>query len=248
MRWYIFIGVLLLLPVVCWAQGQENEIARYTEMIGTAEQPTIEGGFINRAEKDVIVKSSASFNTTEEKKTAMIAIHPATREMPDEFSSDKNIKQLLTTAARDHKLAYVLHQANQWKLPATVALIPMVESHYQTDAVSPKGAKGAWQLMPATAKDYGLKSKARENFAASTDSALHLLSDLHQQFGNWTLAFAAYNAGSARVMLALHHHPQAQFIDDLDLPVETKRYVYRLKQIVRVMARLSMNNSSPACH
>ncbi len=106
----------------------------------------------------------------------------------------------------------------------------MVESHYQTNAVSPKGATGAWQLMPETAKAYGLNNQTRKNFIASTDVALHLLSDLHQQFGNWTLAFAAYNAGSTRVKQAFVHHSTVQEIEALDLPWETTRYVQRSKE------------------
>lgn len=112
----------------------------------------------------------------------------------------------------------------------------MVESRYQTDAVSPKGAKGAWQLMPETAKDYGLESKDRTNFIASTDTALHLLSDLHQQFGNWTLAFSAYNAGGQRIQMLLQQHPHAQCIHKLELPLETRRYIQRLKALYQTMA------------
>ena len=226
----------MLFPVVCCAQLREEKIVTHTSVIGTTEQPTIEGGLINQVEKDVIAKSSPSF------KTEMTRIHLATQKIPDEFESDKNIKQLLTAAASDHKLAYVLQRAHQLKLPATVALIPMVESHYQTHVVSPKGAKGAWQLMSATAKDYGLDSQKKENFAASTDVALHLLNDLHQQLGNWTLAFAAYNSGRWRVLRALHQHPRAECVDELDLPLETKQYIDRLKQIVQTITRLSMND------
>lgn len=235
MRWHRLIGLLLLLPMMGWAKGQDNEIARYTEIIGTPEQPTIEGGLIQQAEKD---ESVIGKNT--DKISENIDLH-AVSKIPDEFSSDKNIKQLLTNAASDHKLAYVLQRANLLKLPATVALIPMVESHYQTDSVSPKGAKGAWQIMPDTAKGYGLTSQTSILFSASTDAALQLLKNLHQQFGHWTLAFAAYNAGSGRVMSALQHCPNAKFIDDLNLPLETKRYLHRLRSIYRIMVRLPLN-------
>lgn len=252
MRWHIGIGLALCLPLRCFGQEPENHIVTSTTIIGTPEQPTIEGGFIHRvenaekAEKDVLVSSpTVCKKTAEEKKMAMMRMPIVTQNIADEFSSDKNIKQLLTTAARDHKLATVLACANQLKLPATVALIPMVESGYQANAVSPKGAKGAWQLMPKTARDYGINSQARENFTASTHAALHLLSDLHQQWGNWTLAFAAYNAGSTRLKYALHHHPDAQGIEDLDLPLETQDYVARLKKIDHALARLSKKNPDP---
>jgi len=223
MRWYGLMG-LLLLSLVCEAPLLANPI-----IIGTPEQPTIEGGFIHQ------VETYGQMN----QKNKNIDQSVALSEISDEFDSDQKIKKLLTLASHQNKLAYVLQKAEQMKLPATVALIPMVESHYQTDAISPKGATGAWQLMPATAKDYGLESEKRENFTASTNTALQLLKNLHQQFGNWTLAFAAYNAGTQRVSQVLQQHPQAQFIHELNLPLETQHYVYRLKTLYRAMAKYS---------
>ena len=72
-----------------------------------------------------------------------------------------------------------------------MALVPIVESNYNRNAVSPKGAGGAWQLMPKTAGDYGLSSNQRFDFTSSTGVAIQLLNDLYQQFGNWALVFAA---------------------------------------------------------
>jgi len=210
MRWLrVGFYLFLLLPMICFAELLDSEIATQTFIIGTPEQPTIDGGVVNAPDSRKNKKD-------------------VTNNLSDEFEDDKNIKSLLSDAAKNGKLAYVLQRAEQLKLPATVALIPMVESRYQTNAVSSKGATGAWQLMPATANNYGLNSKSRTNFMASTDAALHLLSDLHQQFGNSTLAFAAYNAGSKRVISALYQPPKAKF-DDLDLPLETKIYMKKLK-------------------
>lgn len=217
--------LLLVFPIMCFAQIVDYDIATPLSAMGTPEQPTIEGGVIN---------------TPHNKKENVV---PHSSGIADEFSSDENIKSLLNIAAKDGKLAYVLQRAEQLKLPATVALVPMVESHYQTDAVSSKGATGAWQLMPETAKDYGLNNQTRKSFTASTDVALHLLSNLHQQWGNWTLAFAAYNAGSTRLKQALYHCPYAKKMDELNLPLETKNYVYRLKRLHQTMTRLSSNNT-----
>jgi membrane-bound lytic murein transglycosylase D len=97
--------------------------------------------------------------------------------------------------------------------------------------------------MPKTAKSYGLENKGRKNFTASTDAALHLLSALHQQWGNWTLTFAAYNAGNTRVKYALNHHFGAQGISDLDLPLETKYYITKLKILYQSMNKLSTSKS-----
>lgn len=216
----IIVCLSLLLPILSFAQP----LTEIQSCIGTPENPTIEGGVIN----------------TPYKKQADIDF---TKDTSDEFSDDQHIKSILKNAAKDGKLAYVLQRAEQLKLPATVALIPMIESHYQTNTVSPKGAKGAWQLMPNTANDYGLDSKSRKNFIASTDTALHLLSDLYQQFGNWTLAFAAYNAGSTRVKCVLARGPDTKRIDELDLPLETKRYIAKLKMLYQAMSKLSTSKN-----
>lgn len=215
--------IFLFLPMMSFAQSFSDEITTHTFLIGTPEQPTIEGGIINVPDKKHEQKNF-------------------TNDASDEFSDDQKIKSLLKDAVKDGKLAYVLQRAEQLKLPATVALIPMVESRYQTDAISSKGAVGAWQLMPETAKDYGLESKGRENFIVSTDTALQLLKHLHQQFGNWTLAFAAYNAGNTRLKQFLRDCPHAKKIEELNLPLETKYYVKKLKILRQVMVKLSMHN------
>ena len=82
--------------------------------------------------------------------------------------------------------------------------------------------------MPSTAKDYGLPINERFLFKAETDVALKILQDLHHEFSNWSLAFAAYNAGAQRVKNALQKNPQAATVEELDLPQETKTYVQRM--------------------
>lgn len=178
-------------------------------VMGTVEQPTIDGGQLNACEpeKSYLDSDLAHFDTS---------IPPA-NPVPT---------TLLTTPAS--AFAYVKQRSVAWGLPPAVALIPWIESGYQTHAVSTKGAAGAWQLMPATAKAYGLAPHARFDFRNSTEVALQLLRDLHAQFGNWTLALAAYHAGSGRVQRALQRHPHAQWLEELGLPRETQGYVRKL--------------------
>jgi membrane-bound lytic murein transglycosylase D len=159
------------------------------------------------------------------------------------YTTNEKVKRILINAAESGKLDYVLKKADQMGLPASTAIIPMVESQYQTDAVSPKGAAGAWQLMPSVAKDYGISNQDRFQFTASTDAALKLINSLHNQFNNWDLSFAAYNAGSKRIMDALHKNPSAQNVNDLDVPKETKEYVSRIKNINYALGVMSFHGS-----
>ena len=71
------------------------------------------------------------------------------------------------------------------------------ESRFDPGAISPKGAEGIAQFMPATARRRGLE-KPFEPASAIAASA-SFLADLHKEFGNWGQAAAAYNAGEERV-------------------------------------------------
>ncbi len=149
----------------------------------------------------------------------------------DQWVKMNTIKGLQNAASRDGKMDYVLKMSKKMHLPPSLAVVPIVESNYKIKMISSKGAAGAWQLMPETARDYGIKLKERFKLAESTKAALHLLKDLHDKFHNWELAFAAYNAGGTRVEHAMKKNPEALSIEELDLPRETKEYVYRIRKI-----------------
>jgi len=100
------------------------------------------------------------------------------------------------------------------------------------NTVSPKGAFGPWQFMPATAARYGLNRNVwgdeRTDFDKSTVAAARYLADLHRLFGDWALALAAYNAGEDRVLEAVAKSKTRDFwkLSEQDLlPEETRLYV-----------------------
>lgn len=136
-------------------------------------------------------------------------------------------KQILSKAKQSGQLNYVMTKLQSMQLPKSLALIPVIESHYTTGAISNKGASGIWQLMPVTAKRFGLNKGQRYQLAASTDAALRYFKTLHQKFGNWEFAIAAYNAGEGRIMKALSKNPNAVNVQQLNLPKETKQYVQK---------------------
>lgn len=119
---------------------------------------------------------------------------------------------------------------NQVGVPAQLAAVVLVESGGNPMALSPKGARGLWQLMPDTARRYGLVVNAetdqRLDILKSTRAAAEYLRDLYAEFHDWPLALAAYNAGDEAVQRAITQTGGTAFSTAARaLPIETQNYV-----------------------
>lgn len=122
-------------------------------------------------------------------------------------------------------------------IPDDFKYLAVIESGL-ANVVSPAGARGVWQIMPATAKENGLEVNdnidERYNLAKSTEIACKYLLKSKQSLGSWTLAAAAYNAGNAGVGNRLKDQDVKSYYDLL-LGEETGRYIFRiiaLKEII----------------
>lgn len=135
---------------------------------------------------------------------------------------------------------YFIHQQTRARgLPAELALIPVIESEFNPNDHSNKGALGLWQLMSGTAHELGVVIKSgydgRRNVIFSTKAALAYFKDLGVYFnGNWYLAIAAYNCGQGKVASAERRAGSKSFWD-LRLPQETKLYVPRLLAVAAIV-------------
>jgi soluble lytic murein transglycosylase-like protein len=117
-------------------------------------------------------------------------------------------------------------------LPIEALSVAFVESGFDPLALSPKGARGIWQLMPDTARRYGLAvapgNDHRTHPEHATRVAARYLQDLYRMFSDWKLALAAYNTGEGRVQRAIERAGVSDF-DELArrrlLPLETRNYV-----------------------
>jgi len=135
---------------------------------------------------------------------------------------------------------YFIHAQTQERgLPGEMALIPVIESEFNPNDHSNKGATGLWQLMRGTARELGIKVisgyDGRRNVIFSTKAALAYLNDLGGYFkGNWYLALAAYNAGQIRIDKAVRKTGSRSFWN-LPLPKETQYYVPRLLAVAAIV-------------
>ncbi|MEI5640023.1 MULTISPECIES: LysM peptidoglycan-binding domain-containing protein [unclassified Pseudoalteromonas] len=133
-------------------------------------------------------------------------------------------------------LYYLVEQVEQRNMPIELALMPLIESDFNTQAYSHKHASGLWQLTPLIAKHYGAKINnwydGRQDIVDSTRVALDFLQYLHKRFdGNWYHAIAAYNTGEGRVAAAIARNKRAGKPTDffhLKLPRQTRHYVPKL--------------------
>lgn len=118
----------------------------------------------------------------------------------------------------------------QQGLPKELKYLAVIESHLQSNAVSWAGAVGPWQLMPGTARMYGLKVTSqydeRTDYYKSTRVAARLLKDLYAKYGDWLLVIAAYNGGPGNVNAAIRRSGSRDFWTlQYRLPNESKDHV-----------------------
>ncbi len=123
-------------------------------------------------------------------------------------------------------------------IPDDFKYLAVIESGL-INVVSPAGARGVWQIMPATARENGLEVNdnvdERYNLIKSTEVACKYLLKSKESLGSWTLAAAAYNAGNTGVSKRLEEQQVTNYYDLL-LGEETGRYLFRiiaLKEILK---------------
>ncbi|HXD00572.1 MAG TPA: lytic transglycosylase domain-containing protein [Verrucomicrobiae bacterium] len=122
------------------------------------------------------------------------------------------------------------------KIPPELVWVAEVESSFDRRAVSPAGAAGLFQLMPDTAKRFGLSLWPRDQrFQAepSANASAQYLKSLYNHFQDWRLALAAYNAGEGAVQKLLDRYKTKNY-DDIagHLPAETQLYVPRVEAVI----------------
>ena len=122
-------------------------------------------------------------------------------------------------------------------IPDDFKYLAVTESNLR-NATSPAGAKGLWQFMPATAREYGLEVSdeidERYNIEKVTQAACTFLNRAYKDFGSWTLAAASYNMGGGRLKGHIKTQKHESYYD-LNMNTETSRYVPRILAFKYIM-------------
>jgi membrane-bound lytic murein transglycosylase D len=142
-----------------------------------------------------------------------------------------------------HFLYHVVEEVERRRMPTEIVLLPMIESAYNPTAYSRSHASGMWQFIPSTGRLYGLRQNfwydGRRDVLAATSAALDYLQKLHDQFGDWNLALAAYNWGEGAVSRAVARNEARGLPTDyesLAMPLETRKYVPKLQAVKNIVS------------
>ncbi len=124
-------------------------------------------------------------------------------------------------------------------VPDDFKYLAVIESSLMPRSVSPAGAAGIWQFMPATGREYGLEINSevdeRYHIEKATIAACKYFKKSYAAYNDWTLVAASYNAGKRGISNQLDRQKATSYYDLL-LGEETGRYVYRILAIKEILS------------
>jgi membrane-bound lytic murein transglycosylase D len=128
----------------------------------------------------------------------------------------------------------------EYGIPSEMKYLCIIESDLRSGAISRKGATGPWQFMPETARSMGLRvggsTDERHDLFKSTHAAARMLDRLYNEFGDWMLVIAAYNAGPGKVLSAMKRGNTKDFWKlQYMLPLETRNHVKKFMAVRHLM-------------
>ncbi len=145
---------------------------------------------------------------------------------------------------------FIVQELKKAGLPEEISWLPLIESGFKIRALSSARALGLWQFIPSTGHKFGLSRNyyidERLDPEKSTRAAIAYLKELHNLFGDWTTALAAYNCGEFRVLRTIRRQ-KINYLDNFwdlyqNLPRETARYVPRFLATVHIVNNLEKYN------
>ncbi len=175
-----------------------------------------------------------------EEKTDKAPVFPLTYNKQVQFYLDqfqgrqrKHYKRWLERSTRFKP--FIETELEKAGLPKELVYLAMIESGFNPSAYSRAHAVGLWQFIRGTGRNYGLRIDTwideRRDPALATRAAIEYLSFLYDEFDDWYLAVAAYNAGEGKIARGIKRYKTRDFWQLAQhnyLSLETKRYVPKL--------------------
>jgi membrane-bound lytic murein transglycosylase D len=248
---FIFSALLVLMLAACASQGPTTSSNTITS--NPASQQAVADALRNTAAaKETINVDQGSVDQLTSPDADLWARIRRGFQMPDLQSDLVDMQgnwyaqrpeyvQRMTERSQKY-LYHIVEELEQRHMPTELALLPFIESAYNPQALSVAKAAGMWQFVPDTGRTYNLKQNMwqdeRRDVLASTSAALDYLSRLHDMFGDWQLALAAYNWGEGNVQRAIARNEAAGLptdYQDLRMPNETRNYVPKLQAVKNIV-------------
>ncbi len=248
---FIFSALLVLTLAACASQGPA------TNSLSTASDPASQQAVADALRKTATAKETINVDqgSVDQLTSADSDLWGRIRrgfQMPDLqtdlvdmqvnwYAQRPDYVQRMTERSQKY-LYHIVEELEARHMPTELALLPFIESAYNPQALSVAKAAGMWQFVPGTGRTYNLKQNMwqdeRRDVLASTSAALDYLSRLHDMFGDWYLALAAYNWGEGNVQRAIARNEAAGLPTDyqsLRMPMETRNYVPKLQAVKNIV-------------
>jgi membrane-bound lytic murein transglycosylase D len=177
-----------------------------------------------------LANDSLTAKTTFNTRPAVIPLQPVMRKSVDQYLDENAAMLDIVKKQNSANFKTIRKVLLKNGLPEGLLYLAIVESELKSSATSPAGAAGIWQLMPETARTFGLKvngkTDQRRDVYKSSVAVTAYFNELYKQFDDWLLVVAAYNCGAGNVYKAIKQSGSREFWKmQRFLPAETSAHV-----------------------
>jgi len=210
------------------------------------ENPPVPGTGVSQADESLDNSSASSEATPSAQANAPLSFAGEAVPLHDRSFRTRYARQIAQAYRNNANAQRLYARAEQWLprfravfaeygIPADFVYLSVVESGL-TNASARSGAAGFWQLMPGTARAYGLSRQGRMDPMASCRATARYLKACYKELGSWTLVAAAYNIGTGKLHSAMRQQGTRDYYQ-LRLNGQTEEFLPRLVAYKQIFER-----------